>query len=62
MKARSDLMCFWKLLSDCEFTGSPSSLTEDQVRAMAEAKGMLSHEIEKVIQGLKEFQNGERQA
>jgi len=31
MKARSDLMCFWKFLSDCEFTGSPSQLTERTV-------------------------------
>jgi hypothetical protein len=47
MKARSDLMCFWKLLSDCEFTGSPSSLTEDQVRAMAEAKACFLMKLRK---------------
>ena len=55
--ARSDLMRFWKLLSDCEYTGSPSLLTESDVREIGIGRGMLEHEIEAVIRGLKEFQN-----
>jgi hypothetical protein len=30
--ARSDLLKFWKLLSDAGLTGSPSKLTEDDVQ------------------------------
>ena len=34
MMARSDLMTFWKFLTDVNFTGSPSKLTEDELRHM----------------------------
>ena len=53
--ARSDLMKFWKLLTDAEFTGSPSKLTEGDVRQMAEIIGLPEHEIEAVLRGLLEF-------
>jgi hypothetical protein len=39
--ARSDLMKFWKLLADAKFTGSPSKITEDEVRQMAKTLGLL---------------------
>jgi hypothetical protein len=53
--ARSDLLKFWKLLSDARFTGSPSKLTEDDVRKMANTVGLPQYEIEAVLRGLREF-------
>ena len=53
--ARSDLMKFWKLLTDAEFIGSPSKLTTEEVRKMAEAKGLPGHEIEAMLRGFLEF-------
>ncbi len=53
--ARSDLMKFWKLLVDTEFTGSPSKLTTEEVRKMAEVKELPEHEIEDVLRGFLEF-------
>jgi hypothetical protein len=53
--ARSDLLKFWKLLSDGRFTGSPSKLTEDDVRKMANTVGLPQYEIEEVLRGLREL-------
>ena len=53
--ARSDLLKFWKLLSDAMFTGSPSKLTEDDVRKMANTVGLPQYEIEEVLLGLREL-------
>ena len=53
--ARSDLMKFWKLLTDAKFTGSPSKLTEDEVWRMVEAAGLIEPEIEAVLLGYREF-------
>ena len=53
--ARSDLMKFWKLLTDAKFTGSPSRLTEDDVWRMVEAAGLIEPEIEAVLWGFREF-------
>jgi hypothetical protein len=53
--ARSDLMKFWKLLSDAKFTGRPSQLTEDDVRRMAKTVGLLEHEIAEVVQGFRQM-------
>ena len=53
--ARSDLMKFWKLLTDAKFTGSPSKLTEDDVRQMANRAGLYNHEIEAVIRRFREI-------
>jgi len=53
--ARSDLLKFWKVLSDARFTGSPSKLTEDDVRKMANKVGLPQYEIEAVLRGLREF-------
>jgi hypothetical protein len=53
--ARSDLLKFWKLLSDAMFTGSPSKLTEDDVRKMANTVGLPQYEIEEVLRGLSEL-------
>jgi hypothetical protein len=53
--ARSNLMKFWKLLNDAQFTGRPFQLTTEDVRKMAEAKGMPEHEIEDVLRGFLEF-------
>ena len=53
--AKSDLMKFWKLLTDSRFTGSPSKLTEDDVWRMVEAAGLIEPEIEAVLRGYREF-------
>ena len=53
--ARSDILNFWKLLEDARFTGSPSKLTEDDLRRMAAKVGWDEPEIESAIQGLREF-------
>jgi len=53
--ARSDLMKFWKLLADAKFTGSPSKLTEDEVRQMAKTLGLFEPEIAAVIKGFREM-------
>lgn len=53
--ARSDLLKFWKLLSGAMFTGSPSKLTEDDVRKMANTVGLPQYEIEEVLRGLREL-------
>ena len=53
--AKSDLMKFWKLLTDAKFTGSPSKLTEDDVWRMVEAAGIIEPEIEAVLRGYREF-------
>ena len=57
MKARSDLMCFWKLLHDAQCVGSPSRLTEDEVRKMGRAQMLFDHENEAVLRGMVEFQS-----
>ena len=57
--ARSDLMKFWKLLTDAKFTGSPSKLTEDDVWRMAEAAGLIKPELEAVLRGFREFRKQE---
>jgi len=53
--ARSDLMKFWKLLADAKFTGSPSKLTDDEVRQMAKTLGLFEPEIAAVIKGFREM-------
>lgn len=53
--ARSDLMTFWKFLTDTKFTGSPSKLTEDDVWRMVEAVGLIEPEIEAVLRGWREM-------
>ena len=59
--ARSDLMKFWKLLTDARFTGSPSKLTEDDVRRMAKTLGLPEAEIESAIGGFREMlENGKK--
>jgi hypothetical protein len=57
--ARSDLMKFWKLLADAKFTGSPSKLTEEDVREMAKLLGLFEPEIDAAIQGLRAYQKQE---
>jgi hypothetical protein len=57
--ARSDLLKFWKLLSDNRFTGSPSKLTENDVQKMANTVELPQYEIETVLRGLRGFQNQE---
>jgi hypothetical protein len=57
--ARSDLMKFWKLLSDAKYTGSPSKLTEDDVRQMANTLGLFEPDIGAVLRGLQESQKRE---
>ena len=57
--ARSDLMKFWKLLADAKFTGSPSKLTEDDVRRMAKRLEIFEPEINAAVQGLREYQKQE---
>ena len=47
--ARSDLMKFWKLLTDSGFTGTPSNLIEDDVRQMGLAAGWSDSEIEAAV-------------
>ena len=54
--ARSDLLKFWKMLSDSKFIGRPSQLTEDAVREMAVTLGLIDPEIEAVVRGLCEVQ------
>ena len=59
--ARSGLMKFWKLLTDARFTGSPSKLSEDEVRRMADTLGLPQHEVEAVIRGFHEMlENGKK--
>jgi hypothetical protein len=53
--ARSDLMKFWKLFADAKFTGSPSKITEDEVRQMAKTLGLFEPEIGAVIRGFREM-------
>jgi len=53
--ARSDLMKFWKLLADAKFIGSPSKITEDEVRQMAKTLGLFEPEIGAVIRGFREM-------
>jgi hypothetical protein len=55
--ARSDIMKFWKLLSDASFTGRPSQLTEDDVRRMANKVGLFEPELEAVLRGMREYKN-----
>jgi hypothetical protein len=57
--ARSDLLKFWKLLSDARFTGSPSKLTEDDVRRMAKRLEIFEPEIDAAVQGLGSYQKQE---
>jgi hypothetical protein len=57
--ARSDLMKFWKLLSDAKFTGRPSELTEDDVREMAKRLELFEPEIDAAIQELRAYQKQE---
>lgn len=56
--ARSDLMKFWKPLTDTKFTGSPSKLPEDDIWRMVKAAGIIEPEIEAVLRGVREFQRG----
>ena len=53
--ARSDLMTFWKFLTDVKFTGSPSKLTEDELKKMGRKAELFEHEIEAVQRGYWEF-------
>ena len=53
--ARSDLMTFWKFLTDAKFTGSPSKLTEDELRQMGRKACLFEREIEPVLRGYREF-------
>ena len=57
MMARSNLMKFWKLLTDAKFTGSPSKLIEDDVWHMGRKAELFEHEIEVVLRGYREFKN-----
>jgi len=53
-------MTFWKFLTDVNFTGSPSKLTEDELRHMGRKAGRFEHEIEAVLRGYREMlKNGE---
>jgi len=52
-------MKFWKLLADAKFNGSPSKLTEDDVRQMAKKLGLFEPEIDAAIQGLRAYQKQE---
>jgi hypothetical protein len=54
-EARSDMMTFWKFLTDTKFTGSPSNLTEDDLRQMGRKAELFEHEIEAVLRGYREF-------
>jgi hypothetical protein len=47
--AGNNQMQFWKLLPDARFTGSPSKLSEDDVRKMANTLGLPHQEIEAVL-------------
>jgi hypothetical protein len=44
-------MKFWKLLMGNRFTGSPSKLTEDEVRQMGNPVGLFEPEIEAASRG-----------
>jgi len=55
--ARSELIKFWKLLTDAKFTGSPSKLNEEDIKLMGKAVGIIEIEIEAAIRGLQEFKN-----
>ena len=59
MKDRSDLMVFWKLLSDSDFTGTPSQLTEQELWKLGLSKDRSDLDIEAAIRGLREFQKRE---
>jgi hypothetical protein len=48
-------MKFWKLLTEAGFTGSPSKLTQDELRQMGKAAGLSEPQIEAVPQGFLEF-------
>jgi hypothetical protein len=48
-------MKFWKLLADAKFTGSPSKITEDEVRQMAKTLGLFEPEIGEAIRGFREM-------
>jgi hypothetical protein len=48
-------MKFWKLLADAKFIGSPSKITEDEVRQMAKTLGLFEPEIGAVIRGFREM-------
>jgi hypothetical protein len=48
-----------KLMSDARPTGSPSKLTEDDVRKNAGTTGFFEPEIEAVLRGLRESQKQE---
>jgi hypothetical protein len=54
-EARSDMMTFWKFLTDTKFTGSPSKLTEDDLRQMGRNAELFENEIEAVLRGYREF-------
>jgi hypothetical protein len=58
--ARSDLIKFWKLLTDANFTDSPSKLTEDEVRQMAKTLGLFEPEIGAAIRGFREMLGTEK--
>lgn len=45
-----------RLATFARFTGSPSKLTEDDVRKMATTLGLFEQEIEAAIRGLRESQ------
>ena len=55
--ARSELIKFWKLLTDAKFTGSPSKLNEEDIKRMGKDARMIEMEIEAAIRGLQEFVN-----
>ena len=59
--AHSDLMKFWKFLTDAKFTGRPSHLATEEVRMMAEAQWWPEHEIKDVLRGFHEFLRQEAQ-
>ena len=60
MMAGSDLMTFWKFMTDVNFTSSPSKLTEDELLHMGRKAGRFEHEIEAVLRGYREMlKNGE---
>jgi hypothetical protein len=55
--ARSDLMKFWKLLTDTKFTGSPSKLNEEDIMQMGKDAGIIEMKIEAAIRGMQEFKD-----
>lgn len=57
---RSDIMKFWKLLAETKYTGSPSKLTEDDLRQMGRKAELFEHEVEAVLRGYREFQNNNK--